>query len=155
MVRLKKLYFDYEVSVMDDNGDYYKDVILDWSETQPVKIKLEKLSPSGIDICFDHNRVKESSVYDEAGDVETSTVRSHYFIRFDITGRDPTFNVKPTFYFDNGKSVTYSLPKEKNKMVQELQEYIDSGYTRLPGVKQTSLEKAAELLDDSNEFEDI
>lgn len=153
MIRLKKLYFDYEVSVMDDNGDYYKDVILDWSETEPVKITINT-SLGGVDIRFDHERVKESSVYDEVGEVETGSVRSHYYIRFDLTGRDSTYNVKPKFYFENGKCVTYSLPNDKDKMIQELKEYIDSGYNRLPGVKQTSLEKAAELLD-NDEFEDI
>jgi len=155
MIRLKKLYYDYEVSVMDDNGDYFKDVILDWSETEPVKITLGPISPGGFTIRFDHDRVREIFVYDEVGEVENSRVRSSSWVGFDMTGgHDPTYNVKLTFYFENGKCVTYNLPNEKDKMIQELKEYIDSGYNRLPGVKQTSLEKAAELLD-NDEFEDI
>lgn len=153
MIRLKKLYLEYETSVMDINGNYYKDVILDWSETEPVKITIKMLSPNLIDIRFDHNNVKEISVYDEEGEVVTGTSSSHYSLR--IVRNDPIFNVKPKFYFENGKTVTYSLPNDGDKMVQELKEYIDSGYNRLPGVKQTSLEKAAELLDDSDEFDDI
>ena len=153
MIRLKKIYFDYEVSISDIDGNYYKDVILDWSETEPVKITVVILSPNIIDIRFDHNRVKEISVYDEGGEVETSANCSHYSLRIDRT--NPVYNVKPKFYFENGKTVTYSLPNDGDKMKQELKEYIDSGYIRLPGVKQTSLEKAAELLDDSDEFDDI
>lgn len=152
MIRLKKLYFEYEVPIMDENDNYFKDVILDWSETEPVKIKIESVSPKLIDILFDHNNVKEISVYNENGEVVTSNFRSHYYLRIDSS--NPIYNVKPKFYFDNGKTVTYSLPNDRDKMVQELKEYIDSGYTRLPGVKQTSLEKAAELLD-NDEFEDI
>lgn len=152
MIRLKKLYFEYEVPIMDENDNYFKDVILDWSETEPVKIKIESVSPKLIDILFDHNNVKETSVYDEGGEVVTSNFRTHYYLRIDSS--NPIYNVKPKFYFDNGKTVTYSLPNDRDKMVQELKEYIDSGYTRLPGVKQTSLEKAAELLD-NDEFEDI
>mgnify|MGYP007122047407 FL=1 len=128
MIRLKKLYYDYEVSVMDDNGDYFKDVILDWSETEPVKITLGTISPGGVTIRFDHDRVREIFVYDEVGEVENSRVRSFSWIGFDITGgRDPTYNVKLTFYFENGKNVTYNLPDDKDKMIQELKEYIDSG----------------------------
>ena len=140
------------MSIMDDNDNYFKDVILDWSETEPVKIKIETVSPKLIDIRFDHNRVKESSVYDEIGEVVTGNFRSHYYLRIDRN--NPVYNVKPKFYFENGTTVTYSLPNDRDKMVQELKEYIDSGYNRLPGVKQTSLEKAAELLD-NDEFEDI
>lgn len=153
MIRLKKLYLDYEVSISDINGNRYKDVILDWSETEPVKITIEILSPNIIDIHFDHGDVKEISVYDEEGEVETGAYCLHYSLRIDRN--NPVYNVKPKFYFENGKTVTYSLPNDGDKMKQELKEYIDSGYTRLPGVKQTSLEKAAELLDDSDEFEDI
>ena len=153
MIRLKKLYFEYEVSIMDENDNYFKDVILDWSETQPVKIKIETVSPKLIDIIFDYYNVKEISVYDEGGEVVTGNHRTHYSLRIDSS--NPIYNVKPKFYFENGKTVTYSLPNDGDKMKQELKEYIDSGYTRLPGVKQTSLEKAAELLDDSDEFEDI
>lgn len=153
MIRLKKLYLDYEVSISDIDGNYYKDVILDWSETEPVKITIKTTLPNLIDIRFDHNNVKEISVYDEGGEVVTGTSSSHYTIRIDRN--NPVYNVKPKFYFENGKTVTYSLPNDGDKMKQELKEYIDSGYTRLPGVKQTSLEKAAELLDDSDEFEDI
>ncbi len=39
------------------------------------------------------------------------------------------------------------------KIFNELDKYVDSGYTKLPG--KSSLEQAAELLDDSEEFEDI
>lgn len=128
MIRLKKLYFDYEVSVMDVNGDYYKDVILDWSETEPVKITINT-SPGGCTIRFDHDRVRESSVYDEVGEVENSRVRSFSCIGFDITGgHDSTYNVKPKFYFENGECVIYDLPNDKDKMIQELKEYINSGY---------------------------
>lgn len=153
MIRLKKIYFDYEVPIMDENDNYFKDVILDWSETEPVKIKIETVSPKLIDIIFDHGNVKETSVYVENGEVVTGNFRSHYYLRIDSS--NPIYNVKPKFYFDNGKTVTYSLPNDRDKMVQELKKYIDSGYTRLSGIKQTSLEKAAELLDDSDEFEDI
>ena len=60
-------------------------------------------------------------------------------------------------YFRNGHIWDTALKPEDEwrKMIYEtLKCYIDSGYNRLPGVEQTSLEKAAELLD-NDEFEDI
>ena len=39
------------------------------------------------------------------------------------------------------------------KIYEELKKYVDSGYTKLPC--KSSLEQAAELLDDNEEFEDI
>ena len=60
------------------------------------------------------------------------------------------------FHFSNG-IIWDTLLKEDHewrwKIYLELKNYIDSGYTRLPG--KSSLEQAAELLSDSDEFEDI
>ena len=60
------------------------------------------------------------------------------------------------FHFSNG-IIWDTLLKEDHewrwKIYLELKKYIDSGYTRLPG--KSSLEQAAELLSDNDEFEDI
>lgn len=60
------------------------------------------------------------------------------------------------FHFSNG--IIWDTPIKTDdewrwKIFNELDKYIDSGYTILPG--KSSLERAAELLDDSEEFEDI
>lgn len=65
----------------------------------------------------------------------------------------PTDNLKDvTFNFDNGESKKYNLTGDRTAFLNELYDYIDSEYTRVPS--DSSLLKAAELLAD-DEFDDI
>lgn len=66
----------------------------------------------------------------------------------------PTDNIKDiTFNFDNGETKKYDLTGDRTVFFDELYDYIDSEYTRVP-VNNSSLLKAAELLAD-DEFDDI
>lgn len=66
---------------------------------------------------------------------------------------EPTDNIKDiTFTFDNGESKKYDLTGDRTVFFNELYNYIDSEYTRVPA--DNSLLKAAELLAD-DEFDDI
>lgn len=66
---------------------------------------------------------------------------------------EPTDNIKDvTFTFENGESKTYNLTSDRTTFLNELYDYIDSEYTRVPS--DSSLLKAAELLAD-DEFDDI
>ena len=60
------------------------------------------------------------------------------------------------FHFSNGLIWDTQLKEDHEwrwKIYLELKNYIDSGYTKLPG--KSALEQAAELLSNSDEFEDI
>lgn len=70
-----------------------------------------------------------------------------------IFNYEPTDNIKDvTFTFENGESKTYNLTGDRTTFFNELYNYIDSEYTKVPA--DNSLLKAAELLAD-DEFEDI
>jgi hypothetical protein len=59
-----------------------------------------------------------------------------------------------TFEFDNDYTVKYRMPDQFKKIISEFNKYINSDYTKLP-TELTNLERAAELLDDNDEFDDI
>ena len=70
-----------------------------------------------------------------------------------IFNYEPTDNIKDvTFTFENGESKTYNLTGDRTTFFNELYNYIDSEYTKVPA--DSSLLKAAELLAD-DEFDDI
>ena len=77
-------------------------------------------------------------------------------IRLDHTtpgSRAPYEYRKEIIEYTNGQKVEYDLPNDNVKLVEDLKQYIDSGYTHIFGIESSELSRAAQLLDTYEDLE--
>lgn len=118
-----------------------------WKKDKPCFITRQEETNDVVFVFSESNNEYTENFQDSRSRTKTSRI---YGIVFNY---EPTDNIKDiTFTFDNGDSKTYNLTSDRTTFFNELYNYIDSEYTRVPS--DSSLLKAAELLAD-DEFDDI
>ena len=110
-----------------------------WKKDKPCFMTAQK-ERKDVVFMFSEQRNEFIENYQHAPNRKSDT--RIYGIVFDY---EPTDNIKDvTFTFDNGESKTYDLTGDRTTFLNELYDYIDSEYTKVPA--DNSLLKAAELL---------
>ena len=145
-IGIKRIRIDYDVPL-----EHYTALEYTWnSDNYIIEIKEEE---NHIKILWDNTNTNETSYFDNNNHICDENVGvagvCMQTIRDDIYS-DSTV----TFEFDNDYTVKYRMPDQFKKIISEFNKYINSDYTKLP-TELTNLERAAELLDDNDEFDDI
>lgn len=118
-----------------------------WKKDKPCFITRQEETNDVVFVFSESNNEYTENFQDSRSRTKTSRI---YGIVFNYK---PTDNLKDvTFNFENGESKKYDLTGDRTAFLDELYNYIDSEYTRVPS--DSSLLKAAELLAD-DEFDDI
>lgn len=147
-IGIKKIRIDYDVPVEHYTAQEYT-----WDEGDKNYIIEVKEEENYIKIIWDNSNTNETSYFDNNNNIYDEHVGVTGVCMHTIHG-DVNNDLVITFEFDNDYIIKYRMPDQFKRIVSEFNKYINSGYTQLP-TELTNLERTAELLDDSEEFDDI